>query len=169
MSVVNKRVTAPRLTYQAEASYTDAALQASVQGVVRIRVQIGPDGLVYRPEVIEGLGFGLDEQAVAAVQQWQFEPATWGGMPTAVAGVVEVAFQPPPQPAAPAPAPTPPATPEPTPAVPEAPPTGAPVALTAGELRRGIRFCESCNRKVKASPLGHCPVCGSKLARKARV
>lgn len=164
MSVVNKRISAPRLTRQVEASYTVAAIQAAVRGVVKVRVQIGPDGLVYRPEVVEGLGFGLDEAALTAVRQWQFEPAKWGDMPTAVEGTIEIAFEPPPQPAVPEPAPRPPAPPTSA----EPPPTGAAVTLTAGELRRGIRYCESCNRKVKASPLGYCPVCGTRLARKAR-
>lgn len=160
MCVVSKRITAPRLIHQVEAGYTDAARQAAVQGVVKLQIQIGPDGLVYRPQVLEGLGFGLDEQALAAVQQWRFEPATWGDMPTAVTCNVEVGFQlPPPQPAAPSPEPAKPA---------EQRPSGETPQLAASEMRRGIRYCEQCDRKVKASPLGYCPKCGARLPRKPR-
>jgi periplasmic protein TonB len=42
--------------------------------------------------VIEGLGMGLDEEAVEAVKNWKFEPGTISGRPVAVQVDVEVDF-----------------------------------------------------------------------------
>ncbi len=49
------------------------------------------DGTVTDMRVIRRLGAGLDERAVAAVQQWQFSPALRHGTPVAV--LVEVAVE----------------------------------------------------------------------------
>ena len=43
--------------------------------------------------VLRGVGMGLDEKAVAAVQQYRFKPATQNGKPVAVYLNVEVNFQ----------------------------------------------------------------------------
>ncbi|HUJ94670.1 MAG TPA: TonB family protein [Terriglobales bacterium] len=38
------------------------------------------------------LGYGLDEEAIKAVQKWKFVPATNNGVPVAVAVNLEVTF-----------------------------------------------------------------------------
>jgi protein TonB len=43
--------------------------------------------------VIKGLGFGLDEAAVAAAKQWTFKPATRCGKPVAYTVKPGVRFQ----------------------------------------------------------------------------
>ena len=49
------------------------------------------DGSVGDVRVMQGLGSGLDERAVAAVRQWRFDPARRKGV--AVDVIVEVAVE----------------------------------------------------------------------------
>jgi len=61
--------------YCPEPPYSDEARKAKLQGVVTLRVLIGNDGRARRVQVVKGLGMGLDESAVEAVQRWHFAPA----------------------------------------------------------------------------------------------
>jgi protein TonB len=54
---------------------------------------VGADGFVQQAQVERGLGLGLDENAVAAIRQWQFSPAMKDGQPVAVAAKVEVNYR----------------------------------------------------------------------------
>ena len=47
--------------------------------------------LTREPVVVQGLGYGLDERAVAAVKQWKFNAGTRKGTPVDV--MVEVAME----------------------------------------------------------------------------
>jgi TonB family protein len=58
-----------------EPQYTAEARAASLQGIVSLYVEVDRDGRPSQVSVMEGLGLGLDEQAVKAVQAWGFEPA----------------------------------------------------------------------------------------------
>jgi len=52
-------------------------------------------GLMAAPIIIRidrPLGYGLDEEAIKAVQKWKFVPATNNGVPVAVAVNLEVTF-----------------------------------------------------------------------------
>src|SRR5688572_17209095 len=73
--------TEPVLTYQVEPQYTDQARQARLQGAVRLQAIVRSNGTVDSVQVLQGLGMGLDEAAVAAVRQWRFRPATRNGVP----------------------------------------------------------------------------------------
>lgn len=56
-------------------TYTPEARQAEIEGPVRIEVTIDEEGRVTRARVVRGLGYGLDEAAVAAAQGMLFEPS----------------------------------------------------------------------------------------------
>jgi TonB family protein len=43
---------------------------------VVLRVIVGTDGRVQRIDVVESLGYDLDENATAAIRTWEFAPAT---------------------------------------------------------------------------------------------
>jgi protein TonB len=66
----------PQLDHQMQPSYTAEGRQASVEGVVKLEVTVDETGRVTNVRVLKGLGFGLDEAAVAAARQWTFKPAT---------------------------------------------------------------------------------------------
>jgi TonB family protein len=40
---------------------------------------VAADGSVRNPRVLQGLGYGLDEQAVKSVLQWRYKPARRNG------------------------------------------------------------------------------------------
>ena len=61
--------------------YTAEAMRAKVQGSVELEVVVGPDGTVERARVTRSLHPDLDAQALVAIGQWRFEPATLDGTP----------------------------------------------------------------------------------------
>jgi len=86
-------VTPPKLLYKVEPEYTAEARTAGYQGSVALSVEIGPDGIARNIRVVKGLGLGLDESAVTAVQQWHFQPGTKDGAPVPVLATIEVNFR----------------------------------------------------------------------------
>jgi protein TonB len=54
---------------------------------------VGADGKPRNVHVLRGVGMGLDEKAVEAVQQYKFKPAMQNGKAVAVYLNVEVNFQ----------------------------------------------------------------------------
>lgn len=59
---------------KANDEYPDEARQANVDGVVKLRISVDTDGTVTDAVVINGLGFGLDEEAVRRVKRFKFNP-----------------------------------------------------------------------------------------------
>ena len=72
--------------------YTEAARQAGVSGVVRVRVVLGADGKVKHVLVLRRLSHGLTEKAIEAARRVRFEPATLGGQPVSQYVVLEYGF-----------------------------------------------------------------------------
>ena len=82
----------PRLLREVKATYSEEARRANVTGDVLMEVVIRADGTVGAARVTRGLGFGLDERAIAAVRQWRFAPARRAGVPVDVAVEVSMEF-----------------------------------------------------------------------------
>ncbi|MGH9761186.1 MAG: energy transducer TonB, partial [Blastocatellia bacterium] len=64
-------------------NYTEEARKNKVQGLVRAKALVGADGRVKDVRVVTHLPDGLDEQAIQAVYQINFRPATRAGQPVA--------------------------------------------------------------------------------------
>jgi TonB family protein len=62
------------LVHRVEPQYTPAARAAGLQGTVSLYVEVDRDGRPSEVKVMEGLGLGLDEEAVNAVKKWEYEP-----------------------------------------------------------------------------------------------
>lgn len=78
-------VTKPPTLLQAVApEYPPAALAAGKTAKVKVRISIDATGIVTNVEVIEKVGDGFDEAAVAAAMQYVFEPAEIDGKPGAI-------------------------------------------------------------------------------------
>jgi len=90
---VGKGVQAPKLIHRVEPQYTGAAKEARIQGAVELSAVVRPDGRTDRIRVRKGLDPGLDENAVKAVEQWKFEPATKDGEPVAVPALITLHFR----------------------------------------------------------------------------
>ncbi|WP_370644078.1 TonB-dependent receptor domain-containing protein [Myxococcus sp. RHSTA-1-4] len=75
---------APELKRQVEAPYPPEALRQQLSGTVVLQVDISDTGAVTDVQVVEPAGNGFDEAAVAAVRQFEFEPAEVDGVPAPV-------------------------------------------------------------------------------------
>jgi protein TonB len=60
---------------------TEAARAAGVEGKVRVQLTVDETGRVVEVKLLQGLGYGLDEAAMAAARQAEFEPAVRCGKP----------------------------------------------------------------------------------------
>lgn len=85
----------PQATSQVKPEYTDQARQARLQGYAHVYVEVQADGTT-SPEhmmVAHGLGMGLDQKAIEAVNKWTFKPAQINGKPMAWVADVLVEFR----------------------------------------------------------------------------
>jgi TonB family protein len=83
----------PEVAYKLEASYTEEARKAGLEGTVAISLFIGEDGVPEDLRVTRRLGLGLDEKAIDAVRQWRFRPALRNGLPFRAPATIEVNFR----------------------------------------------------------------------------
>jgi protein TonB len=90
---VQGEVQPPQLILRVEPRYTELGVKAGLQGVVYIEAIIDKQGKVTNARVLRGLGAGLSESALEAVQQWKWKPATLNGRPVTVYFTVHVKFQ----------------------------------------------------------------------------
>ena len=86
-------VTTPfRIISKPKATYTDAARVNQVQGTVTLRVTLNANGSVGSITPVNGLGYGLTEQAIAAARRIQFEPAKENGIAKTVVKTIQYSF-----------------------------------------------------------------------------
>jgi protein TonB len=86
-------VSAPRLIKEVKPRYTREALLNKIQGTVALEVIVTADGCASQIRVVRSLDAGgLDEEAVAAVAQWRFEPGRLGAAPVDVLVRIELDF-----------------------------------------------------------------------------
>ena len=83
----------PTLLTQQEPKYSQAALQAKVEGRVVLSIVVDENGIPQDITVINSLGFGLDEEARDCVAQWRFKPGTKNGIAVRTQANVEVNFK----------------------------------------------------------------------------
>ena len=86
-------VSAPVPLSKPEPKYSEEARLAKLQGSVALAVDIGIDGLAHNITVVNGLGLGLDDNAIAAVSRWTFKPGLKDGQPVTVQATIEVNFR----------------------------------------------------------------------------
>jgi len=86
-------VAAPALIRKQEPQYSEDARRTRYQGTVLLYVEIDPEGKATNIKVQRGLGLGLDERAIEAVQSWQFKPGTKDGNPVTVMATIEINFR----------------------------------------------------------------------------
>jgi TonB family protein len=84
----------PVPTRQVRPEYTAAAMAAKIEGTVLLEVLVLRDGSVGDVAVVRSLDttLGLDEQAVNALKQWEWNAGTKDGRPEPVAVKVEMTF-----------------------------------------------------------------------------
>jgi TonB family protein len=85
--------TTPVAIHTVVPEYTEEARQAQLAGQVVLSLVISKKGLPSDIHVVTSLGKGLDEQAVAAVEQWKFAPGTYKDRSTPVTVTVPFYFR----------------------------------------------------------------------------
>jgi protein TonB len=83
----------PKAIYTPDPDYSEEAREAKLEGTVRLGFTVAKDGSVHNINVIKSLGKGLDEKAVAAVEQWRFEPVVKDGQPVETTLQVNITFR----------------------------------------------------------------------------
>lgn len=74
-------------------TYTDEGRKRHIEGEVQLDVVFMANGQLKVLGVTRGLGFGLDEAAIAAAQKIQFVPAKRGGQPVDYQAKLRIVFQ----------------------------------------------------------------------------
>jgi TonB family protein len=73
--------------------YTDEARKMRIEGEVLLRVLFKSSGEARVVEMVRGLGFGLNENAIRAAEQIRFKPAQRGGESVDSTATVHIVFQ----------------------------------------------------------------------------
>jgi TonB family protein len=81
------------ITYKPRPVYTEEARRRGVEGEVLLEVVFSASGSLHIKRVVKGLGYGLDDAALAAAQRIQFRPARRDGQPYDCATLVHMVFE----------------------------------------------------------------------------
>jgi TonB family protein len=73
--------------------YTEEARKARIEGEVLLRVLFTSSGESQIVDVVRGLGYGLNENAIRAAKQIRFKPAERDGRPIDSTAIVHIVFQ----------------------------------------------------------------------------
>jgi TonB family protein len=90
---VSKSITPPRIAYQIAPDYSESAREQKFTGTTEVSLEVDKTGAVHDVQIVRPIGYGLDDQAVRAVEQWRFSPAIRNGEPVAALVNVEVSFR----------------------------------------------------------------------------
>jgi protein TonB len=90
---VGGEVSRPGLLGRVKPRYSPEARQNRVSGTVILESVIDQEGCVRKTRVLKGQPYGLNEEAVAALRNWVFEPAKLNGEPVKVYYVLTVNFK----------------------------------------------------------------------------
>ncbi len=86
-------VSAPEVIHSVQPQFTAEARSQNFQGVVGVQLIVDSQGYPQDVRVVRHLGMGLDEEAIAAVKQYRFRPATYQGRSVSVQMVIDVDFR----------------------------------------------------------------------------
>jgi TonB family protein len=90
---VGGEVSAPQILKSADPQFTDEARRKKYQGICIVAVIVDAHGIPQNIKIMQPLGMGLDQNAIAAVSRFRFVPAMRKGVPVPVQIAVEVQFR----------------------------------------------------------------------------
>lgn len=85
-------VAIPVVVSEKKPAYTAAAMRAKITGSVEMTAVIGVDGKPSDIKVVRSLDPGLDKNAIEALSEWRFKPATKDGTAVPVLVTIEMTF-----------------------------------------------------------------------------
>jgi len=86
-------VTAPAVLFKVDPEYSEEARKAKYSGTVVLYIEVDQNGHARNLRVVKGIGLGLDEKAIEAVNKWRFKPGLKDGKAVVVAAHIEVNFR----------------------------------------------------------------------------
>ena len=92
-TTVAPKTTPVEILFKPKPIYTEQARQKRIEGEVLVQVVFSATGQVQVLQVVRGLGYGLDEAAVAAARQIKFKPALASGTPVDDTATVHILFE----------------------------------------------------------------------------
>lgn len=90
---VGGNVIAPKLIHTANPEFTEAARRDQAQGVVTVSLIIDAQGIPQNVKVEKSFRPDLDANAIVAVKQYRFQPATKNGVPVPVLMKININFR----------------------------------------------------------------------------
>lgn len=88
-----KGILCPKALFTPDPEYEELARAVGFQGVMVLDLTVNADGNTGDIQILQPLGFGLDDKAVEVVRQWKFKPANMDGHPVPAGINVEVEFR----------------------------------------------------------------------------
>src|SRR5262249_52256085 len=88
-----KKISAPQAIHDPDPNYTKEARSHSIEGRSLLTTVIDAAGNPTQIAILDPLGMGLDEEAVAALQRWRFQPAMLNSKGVAVEIRVAMEFR----------------------------------------------------------------------------
>ncbi len=82
-----------QILFKPRPAYTEEARRRRVEGEVLLDVVFSASGALRINRVVKGLGYGLDDSALAAAEHIQFRPARRDGQPYDCAALVHMVFE----------------------------------------------------------------------------
>jgi TonB family protein len=76
-----------------EAGFSEEARQKHITGMCLVSLSVDAHGLPQNPRVVRPLGYGLDDAAIEAIQNYRFVPAMRQGKPVSVMMSIAVNFR----------------------------------------------------------------------------
>ena len=94
VSPCDQNVEIPKLLGEVKPAYTRAALSAGIAGDVWMDAIVGTDGRPRSIRIVRSLDrkYGLDQEAIKALEQWRFDSGLHEGRPAPVRIVVSMTF-----------------------------------------------------------------------------
>jgi TonB family protein len=89
---IGEGVSVPTIVSRIDPTYSQEAREERLQGTVALEAVVLEDGSARVVSLIRGLGLGLDENAVQALERWTFEPSMKDGKAVKIALTIEVNF-----------------------------------------------------------------------------
>ena len=89
---LSKDITPPKVLLRIEPVYTLEARKANLEGSVELSAIIRKDGSIEAVKVLQGLGLGLDEEAIKALKSWRFRPGMKDERPVDLRVNIEIEF-----------------------------------------------------------------------------
>jgi TonB family protein len=83
----------PEIAAYTDPFYTSAARENKIEGTVTVEGSFDASGNMTVLRTIKGLGYGLDENALAAVRNWKFCPALRDETPTEAVAELDIEFR----------------------------------------------------------------------------